>query len=206
MAEVDEEFDFLQGSMKDLAMRMGEIDDVLAEIAGSEETKHEKEKEQEEVEGEEESPVKEDTITILPPVDTSYDDVEDDCDDDVDSDDGGLTDLQGELRQFEEMDKTHQLDAVLGEESTKLVETPVMATVHKPAPTSPLGISMKTSKGITTIVALAESGLLAKTDLRVGHILVKINSIYIKNAKHARYIIQNAAGKVCLESKHTAEA
>mmetsp|Transcript_130887 Transcript_130887/g.195025 ORF Transcript_130887/g.195025 Transcript_130887/m.195025 type:complete len:215 (+) Transcript_130887:123-767(+) len=213
MADLSEsEFDFLQGSMKDLAMKMGEIDDVLAEITAPEETKNDKEKEEElEKEREEkddvpEAPIKEESV--LATVNTSYVDVEDTYDDDSDDDgddDGGLTDLQGELRQFEEMDKTHQLDAVMGGQSPTLVETPITVIVHKPSPTSPLGISMKTSKGITRIVGLSESGLLSKTELREGQLLVKINGIYIKNAKHARYIIQNATNKVILEAKQVSE-
>ena len=101
----------------------------------------------------------------------------------------------------------NQADAVIRAASgKKLIETTVVATATKPSPTSPVGISMKTSKRITRIVGISENGLLANSNLRVGQIIVQVNDITIKNAKHARYIIQNATSTVKFEAKQIEEA
>lgn len=75
----------------------------------------------------------------------------------------------------------------------------VIATCVKPEPTSKVGISMKTSKGVTTIVSINPDGLMHGSTLREGHKLVKVNGIEVKNARHARVIIQSAASKVVVE-------
>ena len=72
----------------------------------------------------------------------------------------------------------------------------VTATIFKPTQDSPIGISMKTSKGITRIVSVSETGLLKDSDLRSGLQIVKINGVEVKNAKHARYLIQACQDKV----------
>jgi hypothetical protein len=69
----------------------------------------------------------------------------------------------------------------------------------KPEPTAKVGISMKTSKGHTLIVAVTADGLLAGKGLKEGHKLIKVNGIDVKNARHARVLIQSAATKVSVE-------
>jgi PDZ domain len=69
----------------------------------------------------------------------------------------------------------------------------------KPEPSAKVGISMKTSKGNTLIVAVTADGLLAGKGLMEGHKLIKVNGIDVKNARHARVLIQSAATKVSVE-------
>ena len=75
----------------------------------------------------------------------------------------------------------------------------IIATCVKPEPTSKVGISMKTSKGVTVIVSINSEGLMYNSTLMPGHKLVKVNGIEVKNARHARVIIQSAASKVVVE-------
>ena len=58
---------------------------------------------------------------------------------------------------------------------------------------------MKTSKGVTVIVSINSEGLMYNSTLKPGHKLVKVNGIEVKNARHARVIIQSAASKVVVE-------
>ena len=236
-ASAGDDLDFMQGSMKDLVMKMGEIDDVLAEITAEPsneegETKGGEDNSAKGKEGNEEP--KEDVFketdksapvaskeegggdeNVLPSptkaadssgtsADLVTDDDEDDSEYDSDKESGGLTDLQGELKQFEEMDR-YQADAVIRAASVNINAKDVTVNIIKKSPTSPVGLSMKTSQRITRIVAISEQGLLFNTKLRVGQILVKINGISIKNAKHARYVIQNAPDKVKFEAKEIEE-
>ncbi|KAG7355535.1 hypothetical protein IV203_000221 [Nitzschia inconspicua] len=74
----------------------------------------------------------------------------------------------------------------------------VTVIVKKPSQDSPIGISMKTSKGCTTIVGILETGLLSNSELKPGMELIRVNGVPIQNAKHARHLIQGSSSKVKL--------
>ncbi|KAG7361754.1 hypothetical protein IV203_036855 [Nitzschia inconspicua] len=74
----------------------------------------------------------------------------------------------------------------------------VTVVVKKPSQDSPIGISMKTSKGCTTIVGILETGLLSNSELKPGMELLRVNGVPIQNAKHARHLIQCSSSKVKL--------
>lgn len=118
----------------------------------------------------------------------------------LDGDD--LVSLQGELAALETLDENVKTATATGisdkNGKARVVEATVSETITKPTPESPIGISMKTVKRITRIVAIAEDGLLADTNLRPGLELVSINGITIRNAKHARYLIQNSKKELTL--------
>jgi hypothetical protein len=201
MADVSEEFDFGDSSMNFLVMRMGEIDKELAEITELENESNETEQ------PENKSPQK---------VKISFEDLgasnASDFDFENDDDDGALASLQGELEEFEALEEHAKEERAMAKEEPMTIEEPttkeepmaiartvestISATVLKPSPTTPVGISMKTSKGVTMIVSISEKGLLPNTSLQAGYEIVQINGVNVKNAKHARYIIQNAPEKV----------
>ena len=214
MADADVEFeDLAQGSMKELVLKMDDIDKQLEEITGMQ--------------------------SSTPNVggrDSRFLDSERD----FECDDEALTDLKAELQEVQEAahppikevpeedhaeepkkepeappapmpEETKEPEAAPAAPEAAPVEnggavnrssrTTVSATVIKPLPTSTLGISMKTIGGITRIVGIDENGLLASSNLRPGLEMVRVNDTYIKNAKHARLLIQRATDKVSLETR-----
>jgi hypothetical protein len=197
--------DFLgNGSMMDIAMRMGDIDKVLDEIhqmdddhghgESCNETEHGGTGPTKEYDDDED---KRNVITKHGDSNgpaTCADEVHDDevhDDEDEDDDDfsglsaDALAQMQAELKQAddEQQQQSSTTTSVLGEMVT--------VVVIKPTQESPLGISMKTSKGITWIVGISDTGLLKDSKLVVGTmILVSVNGVPIKNARHARSLIQ----------------
>ena len=200
-----EEYDF-GGGVDDIVLKMGVIDKELAEISRMEEKANSPEREKPMAPYEEE---KDGDPNRLFDVST----VSQVSDIDFDDDTGNLASLQGELEEFEKLE-FEKLEAQARKEREMRMtpttgENPEIArlqghvsvTVVKPNPSSPIGLSMKTVKGITRIVNISESGLLANSDLQVGLRLIEVNDIRIKNAKHARCIIQTSPKKSNLSSR-----
>jgi hypothetical protein len=187
-ASEGEDLDFLgDSSMKDLALRMDEIDKAIEAINEVDKGSPQKK------EGSEESPAKGSNYYETPEEATvGVQDVVVDDDDDDDAD-AGLEDLQKEMKQFE----ANQ------EQAPAVDDEIVTATCVKPTVTSSIGISMKTSKGITRIVAVNPSGLLANSSLRPGLQLIQVNDVNVRNAKHAKFIIDNHPGSITLVAKPT---
>jgi len=186
MAEESEEFDFLgNGSMKDLAMRMNEIDKEIEAIAEVDKGTPEKE-------GSSNGSPKKNFYDN--PKEASVE-VEDIVLDESDDDDGdaGLEDLQKEMKEFEAQQVKHEQAPV-----TKFRTETISASCVKPKQSSPVGISMKTSKGITKLVAINPKGLLAQSKLRPGMQLLQVNGVKIKNAKYAKTVIESLHGTITL--------
>jgi hypothetical protein len=190
--ETSEDYDFMGDGMKDLAMRMGEIDKQLDEIAESEKPKTPEEKN---------DVVLNNALPVPNFEDSRASIVSDEFLDDEDGE-SGLAEMQRELEEFEALEASAKAErgALTPPEKTggRKVEETISVAVLKPSPTSSVGISMKTSKGVTMIVAIAQQGLCASTDLKPGLELLEINGVPIKNAKHARFMIQNAPKNVLI--------
>ena len=194
MAEDDENLDFLgNSSMFDLAMRMNELDKEIEAISAVEEGSHSNDGPT----GSARSPkgktynfyeTPDEISTDQMRVEVEESDRYDDDDDDADS---GLEDLKKEIQQVEAQQE-HAAPILLQEGEA------VTATCVKPTLTSSIGISMKTSKGLTTIVGVAPNGLLAKSDLRPNMQLVQVNGCTIKNAKHAKFLIESHPGCITI--------
>jgi hypothetical protein len=185
--ETSEEFDFMGDGMKDLAMRMGEIDKQLAEIADSDKPKTSEEKN-----------VVPNALPEPDFLDSTASFVSDEYLDDEDAG-SGLAEMQRELQEFEALEASAKTElALTPEKAGRKVEKRITVALLKPSQTSSVGISMKTSKGVTKIVAIAQQGLCASTDLKTGLELLEINGVSIKNAKHARHMIQNAPKNVLI--------
>lgn len=210
--------DFLgDGSMKDIAMKMGDIDKVLDEIHLLDDEKPNR------------SGVKDAAATNLDKSSSAQgsptavihsnavtDDDFDEADDDDDEDIAGmsiaaLAQMQAELKQVEEAEREMQEQQKQKQQmqappppplsappQQTMLGATVTAIATKPTPDSRIGISMKTSKGLTWIVGISESGLLKDSDLRGGKtmLLKSINGVPIKNARHARTLILGSQRKV----------
>lgn len=127
------------------------------------------------------------------------DDGEDD--DDIDEDaDAGLEDLQKEMKELEAQQVVPQQEPATQKEQApkEFVRETISATCVKPTQSSAVGISMKTSKGITRIVAINPKGLLAKSRLRPGLQLIQVNGVNVKNARYAKSIIDSHHGTITL--------
>lgn len=194
MAEASEEFDFLgNSSMKDLAMRMNEIDKEIEAIAEVDKGTPRK---AERMPG---SPAKnyyetpDDAAAAIEDVV-----IDDDGDDDDDFDaDAGLEDMQKEMKEFE----AQQVQQEQAPTAKPFVSETISASCIKPSQSSAIGISMKTSKGVTLILAVNPKGLLAKSSLRPGMQLLQVNGVNIKNAKYAKSIIDSHHGTITLVAK-----
>jgi hypothetical protein len=231
MAEIDntnDDLDFLgNGSMKEIMMRMGDIDKVLAEITEQEEKPRKsvlgssidgetpEETDNHHKENEEDNGSAKGLLPSL-----SYDDSTASIisDTDVYADDygSGVADLQGELREFEESQRQATAEVVAArtavqarqqesvssqvatETKVRTYRRSVSATVKKPTPTSVVGISMKSSKGVTRIISILETGLLVGTELDAGMELIEVNGVTVTSARHARALIQSAPDKVSI--------
>ena len=207
---------FGDGSMKDITMKMGDLDKVLDEIHQLDEEKPEssdvkqaaanldKESENKGVSlSAHDSPA-----AVIHSIAATDDDDHDDDDDDyiagMSSD--ALAQMQAELKQVEEAEREMQEQqkqappppplSVLHQQT--LMGKTVSAIATKPTPDSSIGISMKTSKGLTWIVGVSENGLLKDSDLRgeMTMLLKSINGVPIKNARHARTLIVGSQRKV----------
>jgi hypothetical protein len=222
--ELNDDFDlsFANGSMKDLVLRMGDIDKELDEIAlisngNGNSNNHAKKV-----------------------VDDDYD-YDNDYDNDNDEhqrpkdnvhslelsagdglefsdreDDDGLDDLTKELQHLDEAactEKEQASAAAVVESSPAPVSTTTTtsentidtttttATILKPTPTSSVGISMKTSQGKTRIIAFSPGGLLsnmATNVLQVGMEIISINDTPIRNARQARQLIVSSPIEVSI--------
>jgi hypothetical protein len=144
-------------------------------------------------------------------------------DGDVYVDDGAdILDLQGELKAAEESERQAKEERMKAAElkrqcianrktvygtwvegttdeaggGEKNIKKSITVAVNKPSKDSSVGISMKTSKGITRIVAISDDGLLAGSGLEEKQQLVEVNGVAIKNARHARQLIQTATEEV----------
>lgn len=185
-----ENFDFLgNSSMFDLAMRMNELDKEIEAISAVDRAREGK------IIG---SPRGKNNNFYETPEEVSTDQMHvveesDKYDDDDDDADAGLEDLQREMQQFEAEQEHAPIQLQEGEVIT--------AKCIKPTLTSPIGISMKTSKGLTTIVGVAPNGLLANSDLRPNMQLLQVNGCAIKNAKHAKFIIESHPGSITIVAR-----
>jgi C-terminal processing protease CtpA/Prc len=188
MADDGEDYDF-EGNASIIALmaKMGDIDKALEDIHDIEnEAKRRGEKAQDG------SPTKGSNFYETPEeaakrfedvaVDTDDDDYnEDDDDDDVDA---GLEDLQKEIQTVEEQES--------------FVEETFTVCCVKPTPATPIGVSMKSSKGVTRIIGVNPSGLVAKAHLQPNVRLVSVNGEAVKNAKHAKFLIGRQEADVVL--------
>mmetsp|Transcript_12601 Transcript_12601/g.34711 ORF Transcript_12601/g.34711 Transcript_12601/m.34711 type:complete len:237 (-) Transcript_12601:167-877(-) len=216
-AESSEHFDeWATGSMRDLAQRMDDIDKQLEEIvdstndetgsgdgdknggapAGGDDPQHS--------DGEEETALNTSTMSRKHATDTStvgdFDDYDDDDDDPTEHDyDMALGDLQSELN---EVNAAAVRSAVPPKaDDFQTVQTLVTVSVKKPSKEATVGISMKTVKGVTRITAIRHNGLLKDTDLKRGYEILQVNNVPVKNARHARFLIQETPSVVTIKTR-----
>jgi hypothetical protein len=187
MTEVgdSEDFEFLGGSLNELAMKMGDIEKILEEINNEEKRSTDKEKKSSDDEYDEyDNPTRfqDSCLSVISDTEVITDDAPD----------GFLAKMQEELREADEQQEKGRYPIITdnGKE--------VSVTVKKSTKESPVGISMKTSKGVTRIVTIVEGGLLMNTPLRGGLRLMEINGVGVQNAKHARQLIQEAESIVTI--------
>jgi hypothetical protein len=216
-----EDMEFLgNGSMMDLALKMGDLDRVLDEICqidtqvqtsittnsevkvGSTDIKTGRTTNQE----------GDGVIAAGRPSRSFEDSATTDFSDDEIIDDSevgnvGLVQMQEELLQAElyanESRRTNKEGTSLPSTSTSIPTKETAATGRlvtavaiKPSQDCPVGIRMKTSKGVTLIVGILETGLLRDSDLKCGMELVSVNGVPVANAKHAMHLIQESSTKV----------
>jgi hypothetical protein len=237
-----EDMEFLgNGSMMGLAMKMGDLDQVLDEISKIDSDKSgQKPDYSKNAKKDSSTGVGGDNTDTTEPngskstkghANLSHDDVpyrsfddssqfsdrDDDDDDDGIVDDSepgaamGLAQMKAELEQAElssiarrggylEKEKEENEEETLASSTDSVTNKKQMVTAVavKPSKECPLGISMKTSKGITTIVGIQEDGLLRNSELKAGMKLVMVNGVPTKNAKHARHLIQCSVERVKL--------
>jgi hypothetical protein len=214
--EVNDEFDmsFANGSLKDLAMRMGDLDmelDEIATVSNGKNGNKNKVADDGKVEDDYDEDNDDDDATPkeMPVVDAlEFSDGEDE-----DDDDDGLDDLTKELQQMdaahaascEEKEEMVAATAVVAAdtvaaapESSKATMMTMTATVVKPTPDSSIGLSMKTSKGMTVIIKMNPDGIVSQTNLQVGMKIIRINDTPIRNARHARELIQASPTEVII--------
>mmetsp|Transcript_111475 Transcript_111475/g.322278 ORF Transcript_111475/g.322278 Transcript_111475/m.322278 type:complete len:196 (-) Transcript_111475:209-796(-) len=190
MGDDAEDFDFEgNASMQMLMARMGEIDKAIDDIKQVDKVSSTGDG----LSPEDEPPsVQRNTFNsgniVRDVVLGGSDDDDDDFGEDEDGD-AGLADLQQEMKNFD----AEQIQNQAGSDS-------IIATCSKKLG-SPIGISMKTSKGVTKIVAINPSGLLAGSQLRPDLKLQSVNGISVKNAKHAKFLIDSVAGSLTLVAK-----
>lgn len=219
----NDDFDFLGNeSMKEIMIRMGDIDKVLAEITDMEEQPRKSAIGGNMKKGETLEDNDPNVIEIKESVQTlSYDDstasVISDTDIYADDYGSGVANLQGELKEIENSHRQAAAFAVQAEAACAvdeereqdnivphLVSLPkeqtfrqsVSVSIVKPTPDSAVGISMKSSKGVTRIVSILDKGLLVDTALDAGMELVEVNGISVTSARHARFLIQAAVDNV----------
>jgi len=176
MADDGDEYEFDgNSSIKDLIARMGDIDKAIEDI-------HDLEKKRENVPGNG-TPAKGFDFSDTPTGRETAVEVEDfafvseDEDDDDDCDaEAGLADMQKEMQLVEEQEHS-------------FVEEIITVSCTKPTPESAIGISMKSSRGVTRIVGVNPEGLLADSKLRADLQLVSVNGMPVKNGKHAKDLI-----------------
>ena len=174
MADDGDEYEFDgDSSIKDLIARMGDIDKAIEDI-------HDLEKKRENVQvngtpanGHEFSDTPGETAAEVEDVALVCEDEDDDDDCDAEA---GLADMQKEMQLVEEQEHS-------------FVEEIITVSCTKPTPESAIGISMKSSRGVTRIVGVNPEGLLADSKLRADLQLVSVNGMPVKNGKHAKYLI-----------------
>ena len=188
MADDGDEYEFDgDSSIKDLIARMGDIDKAIEDI-------HDLEKKRENVpvngtpaKGYEFSDTPRETAAEVEDVALVCEDEDDDCDSDAEA---GLADMQKEMQLVEEQEHS-------------FVEEIITVSCTKPTPESAIGISMKSSRGVTRIVGVNPEGLLADSKLRADLQLVSVNGIPVKNGKHAKYLIDIHPRDISLVVKTT---
>jgi hypothetical protein len=171
MADDGEDYDFEgNASMIDLIARMGDIDKAIEDINDLEKAAVKK-SENAHINGSLTEEVANEVEDVV------VDGAEDDDDDDDDDVDAGLADLQKEIKMVEEL------------QEQSFVEEIFTVSCVKPTPESAIGVSMKSSKGVTRIVSVNPLGLLANSELRPNMRLASVNGIEVKNAMHAKHLI-----------------
>lgn len=183
--ENDDDFDFLgNSSMKELALRMDEIDKEIEAIAEVDKKTPEKKIDSTFYE------TPEAAAAIEKKLSEDRDNKTIGINDDEEEDESlAITQLQNEIKALERKD------------SPKLNDTVITATARKATPTAPIGIAMKTKERITRIVGISPDGPLAHTSLEPGLQLTMVNGIEIKNARHAQYLIQQSPESVTFVAK-----
>lgn len=140
-----------------------------------------------------------------------------------------VTDLQGELMAADETERqakdermklaemkkqciknrttTHGTweDPSGGDDEEKAVMKSITVALTKPSKEWQLGLSMKTSNGITRIVSISDDGLLVGSGLEPKQQLVEVNGVVLKNARHARHVIQSSPDEVTIVALHIGE-
>ena len=228
--DISEDLDlsFANGSLNDLAMRMGDLDKELDEIAmvgihgdkATTTTNKDYDHNQDEVNKRpnEVVPHHHHALELSAGDGLEFSDQEDD---------DGLDDLTKELgkldaaacqeKQERVKDKSPEQAPPLAVATTNATTTTsttlesttttVTAAIFKPSPDSSVGISMKTSKGMTMIIKITPGGLASNnTELQVGMQIVSIDDTPIRNARHARELIQMSILEVritCLTTSST---
>jgi hypothetical protein len=223
--EVSDDFDlsFANGSMKELAMRMGDLDKELDEIAimSNGNTGNTKKVDDNDDDDDNEKPKE---VPSPKHSEMSADDglVFSDGEDE-DDDDDGLDDLTKELQHLDAAAVEEKEERVKNspKKATSVVAIPesspappfnpttttssITVTIYKPTPTSPVGISMKTTKGKTIIVAFAPGGICANhATLKVGMQIQKINHMPIRSARDTRELIRACRSEVHITCISTA--
>lgn len=89
-------------------------------------------------------------------------------------------------------------DVAAPESTTAPERTTTTVTIFKPTPHTSVGISMIISKGITLIIKVTPGGLTSNTHLQVGMQIVSIIDMFIRNARHARELIQTSRIEVSI--------
>jgi len=180
MADESENFEYDgNDSINDLIARMGAIDKAIEDI-------HDLDKKKDIG-----TPAKGSNFMDTP--EEKADEVEDmafEDDDDDDDVEAGLEDMQKEMQLVDEEKKKGQVKNEF-----------VTVSCVKPTPEAAIGISMKTSKGITKIVSVNPVGLLAKSQLVPIMQLISVNGMPIKNAKHAKWLIDMEPRQIVLVAR-----
>mmetsp|Transcript_29 Transcript_29/g.84 ORF Transcript_29/g.84 Transcript_29/m.84 type:complete len:214 (+) Transcript_29:537-1178(+) len=209
MADVSEPFEWASGSMKDLAERMNDIDKQLDEIVDDggrdrlNQSKDSDDSTDDDVHGEVYSSTSPQVISGG----TNNTSFIDDSDDDEESErdyDLALDDLQSELNEISVAAAAAMAESpskTSSERPEAAIDTIVTATIRKPTKESTVGISMKTVRGVTRITGIKSDGLLAATSLKPGYEILVINNVKVKNAKHARHLIQEASSGVVISTR-----
>jgi hypothetical protein len=208
--EEEEIFDWADGSMKELAMKMDDIDRELAEIAavGNETNSADVTSRSSDPDPADYA----DSRLVLVSNDYSDRNLDNVAEDSTRM---GLDELKEELEAFQATaaaeDESRKVQVasepspspqtIKNNSNFRTVETTITATVTKATPTTSIGISMKTTKGVTRIVEISPTGLLKDTSLRSGFEMLRVNGADGINAKHFKNLIRAALFEVTIEAR-----
>jgi hypothetical protein len=211
--DVDEEeiFDWADGSMKELAMKMDDIDKELADIAAVDN----KTDSADVTASRSSDPDPADYADSRHVLVSNYDS-DRNLDNLVeDSTHMGLDELKEELEAFQAAaaaedesrkvqiapEQSPSSQPIKSSSNVRSVDTNITATVTKLTPTTSVGIAMKTTKGVTRIVQISPTGLLKDSSLRSGFEMLRVNGTDGKNAKHFKNLISEALFEVTIEAR-----